>query len=711
MKKIALLLLICLSAQLVWGININEIMYNPSGSDNNKEFVEIFGTDNLTGYTIGDLASNDTLELIKFFQGNFSLIVEEGFNHTNINCSIYNAGATIGNNLNNGEDTVFLYYNNILIDMIGYDGSLANNNDYSLELINGTWQESCELGGSPGKENCLIINENINNESINISINESENENINETINETIDEPEPIIQNETINNQTEENITNPTLKIEIIISENLFLGVTYTSLFKITNLNHVSGGENYVNVSVKYNVTKNDVLNNTLIKEDVFNKTINYYSSSNTGKLFIEETGNYTLCGTIINTTISVCKNFTVINPSQISCNISINLSTDKEIYLNNEKVKIYNIINNKTYPYIFEYWIEDLFGNDVKKRTNTSNTNQKTWTAKIVEKDRVFLVKNKLVFVGCNNSNININSENEKMIIVKKQESNIGKDDDSDSSISIDYIYLPKSEVFAFGDNFNVKLSIHKGDTTKSLIKAFVEKNNRKVSEEVKFYLNKKDSDYNLTVNVILKPNCGIGETESNYDLVVEGLGLEMTEKIMIKGNKKGLCEENKPELKGEISSFYTRSKKYSKEINLYASIKGTGITEVYEATLFSKKGKQNKIIQDSDKLQFVVEPEIGVNLFFLELKKEGEIIDTQTLLVELEGTEEKKNISHTVLLEKPNMIEEKENNLTNYSLATITGMTVYESDNVKMIKYLPYFFIFILCLLIVGLILSKRR
>jgi len=89
-----------------------------------------------------------------------------------------------------------------------------------------------------------------------------------------------IVINETIN----ENITQPSFKLEIVIQETLFVGVVYESLFKITNLNRTPGTDNYAFVIVKYNVTKRGT-NSSLVIEDYFNKTINYYSSSDTGRL------------------------------------------------------------------------------------------------------------------------------------------------------------------------------------------------------------------------------------------------------------------------------------------------------------------------------------------------------------------------------------------------------------------------------------------
>lgn len=692
------MLVFVLALQLVSAVHINEIMYNPVGDDNNKEFVEILGTDNLTDYTIGDLASNDSLELVKFVTGNLSLIVEESFNHSNINCTIYSVGATIGNNLNNVGDTIFLYNNSILVDFTGYDGSLANSNDYSLALVNGSWQESCESGGSPGLENCIAIDTEPveTNTSINETFNESVNDSINESVNASI-------------NITKENNTNQSLKLEIIIPDVIYLGMIQTSLFKITNLEHVTGEKDAVLVVVKYNITQNKNGNISLIKEDFFNKTINHYSSSNTGILFFEQTGNYTLCGLILNTSISKCKEFAVIDPRSIPCFIEVNLSTDKELYVNQEKVKIKNYISNKTFPYFIEYWVEDLFGEEVKKKYETSNTNQKTWTSKISEVDRVFLVKNRLSFIACNNSNPEI--ENEKMIIIKKEKVSIGEDDDSDSVISIDYVYLPKSGNLVFGDDFNVKLSIHKGDTSKSVVSVLVLKEKKRVSEETKFYLNKKNYDYNITVNIKLKTNCNQEFNDGNYEVVVNGLGQKAEENIVIQGNKKGVCKQESVIYSGEITSFYSRSKKFKPKINLYANIKAEETKGTYKAILQSKSGKQSKAVNSSETIKFEVEAEPGPNLFFLRLEKDNNSIDTKSLVVKLEAKQEKTSVSEELLSEKNNKTNEELNQSINFSLMPISGTVVYESDNVKIKKYAPYFLSFVLTLIIVGLVVSKRR
>tara|TARA_Y100000310_G_scaffold302730_1_gene340435 strand:- start:1111 stop:2997 length:1887 start_codon:yes stop_codon:yes gene_type:complete len=161
-----LIFLILFSSYVYGDIVINEIMYNPEGSDNNKEFIEIYHTEqiNLTNWIVGDSASNDTLTLLNYSQSNYSLIVEESFNYSEISASVYSVGATIGNNLGNTEDTVYLYDNSSnLISTITYNNSWgADGNGYTLEKIdpNGTntednWAVSLIENGTPGTKNSV----------------------------------------------------------------------------------------------------------------------------------------------------------------------------------------------------------------------------------------------------------------------------------------------------------------------------------------------------------------------------------------------------------------------------------------------------------------------------------------------------------------------------------------------------------------------------
>jgi len=142
-------------------IKINEVMYNPPGEDNNKEWIEIYSDDeevDLTNWTIGDNSSNDTLVLLKYENSNYILIVEEGFDFYPINAKIYSVGAAIGNGLGNSGDTIYLYDpNGTLVDFVSYNNSFANGNNKSLELFNNSFYESLYEGGTPGAENSISL--------------------------------------------------------------------------------------------------------------------------------------------------------------------------------------------------------------------------------------------------------------------------------------------------------------------------------------------------------------------------------------------------------------------------------------------------------------------------------------------------------------------------------------------------------------------------
>jgi len=155
MRKIIFALIFLVNPFISSAISINEIMYNPEGSDNNQEFIEIFFDNtqiNLTNWIISDSESSDTLEMLQYLPGNYALITEEGFDFSSINATIYSAGASIGNNLGNSIDEIHLYDNDSnLIDSASYDGLIANGNGFSIEFTDGEWRESCLLQELQGK--------------------------------------------------------------------------------------------------------------------------------------------------------------------------------------------------------------------------------------------------------------------------------------------------------------------------------------------------------------------------------------------------------------------------------------------------------------------------------------------------------------------------------------------------------------------------------
>lgn len=99
-----------------------------------------------------------------------------------------------------------------------------------------------------------------------------------------------------------------------------------------------------------------------------------------------------------------------------IACNTSIDIETEKDIYQNGERIAFKNLIGDRNHEFIIEYWIEDLDGNILKRRTKTKNLNTKYFTPKIVEENNLLIIKNKL-YLDCEGAD---KTYSEKIILVK---------------------------------------------------------------------------------------------------------------------------------------------------------------------------------------------------------------------------------------------------------------------------------------------------
>lgn len=144
------------------------------------------------------------------------------------------------------------------------------------------------------------------------------------------------------------------LKISVYADDILTAGTTYTKLFKIENLDHVSGVTDHINATVGYNISD--------VKEDIFElKNLNKYKYANTGEFTPEQTGEYTICGWIINSTVddtnkeddTACKTVTVIGSSQT------NESSDEEILEKESWIKIKDIPNEASFGDMIDVEVE----------------------------------------------------------------------------------------------------------------------------------------------------------------------------------------------------------------------------------------------------------------------------------------------------------------------------------------------------------------
>ncbi len=476
-----------------YAVVINEIMYDPAGTDTGREWVEAYSDgscENISQWKFFESNINHTLILTQGDEmlclGEYAIIT---YNSTTFlseyglfNITIFNS--TTFSLVNSGEVLALKNSSLNIVDLVNYSNYLfANGSNKSIEKINTSWFESLEIGGTPGRNNTAI-------------------------------------------NQTG---TGQGLELTVYASSPLYLGTTYDDLFKIENLGHISGTTDNINVTIYYNITNST----NLIKQDTFYITgLNQQKTANTGEFTPNATGNFTICGRIVNSTIQDnmtsddhdCKTVEVIDPSTIPCNITLTVDINQTIWTLGQTIKFYNLLNNDSFPYAIEYWIEDLFGDIVKSKINTSTQTQKSWTPSITEEDRAFVIKNRLVWLACNDSNQSDNS-GEQLIAVKGQlfqpEPN-------------SYIDIKEAEnETRFGDVAYVEVNIYKGDTAAYAITADI----GSASEETKFYAYTKYTNYSLKLPIQTYDNCDKKYSDGFHTLAVSGLGKSDSAQIMLYG------------------------------------------------------------------------------------------------------------------------------------------------------------------------------
>ncbi|MEK6887873.1 MAG: hypothetical protein AABX14_02915 [Candidatus Aenigmatarchaeota archaeon] len=506
--------LFILTVPFAISISISEIMYDPVQNDAYNEWIELFSDVevNLSDWTLcgevlrpgyvtrnGSIYSNTTSMFIGY------VIITDGGSGTEIydnfsvaNLSAFHTGSSsmcggLGNvndviTLENGMTNVTLAYNSS-------QGGAGNNKTLCI-IAN----QTKECTPTPGK--------------INVGIDVSN----------------------TIVNLTD-------VKLEVYI-DSAKVNTTYTNLFKISIDNKTCSKLD--NVTVEYNITPS--INSSFTRE------VGCESYSNTGSWTPGVSGNYTLCGTIIisttnntNTTNDIaCKTIEVTDIPPLSCSLSVSLlppdvvnstqTLNYEIFVND------STCNQTSHDIVVEHWIEDMFGYYVKERINTtqtmtcSKTINRQWTPDDISGTEGYKIFAKLTSPGCNDVSQS-DDESSKIIVVRGTSQ-------QDSSLEITSIDAGSDSEAKYGEDVNVNLYVFRNSTSKYSVDIWIRKNENKLSEVTTFHAKSKNTKYNLTLPVRIKPNCDSTYEDGTYTVFAEGLDKNSTRNITIKGISSVFCK-----------------------------------------------------------------------------------------------------------------------------------------------------------------------
>lgn len=686
-------LLVLFSSFSYADIFINEVMYDPYGNDNNKEFIEIKGTNNLSEYMIGDSSLNDTLVETLYNQySNFSLIVEEGFNYSGFNCSVYSVGTTIGDDLTNeGGDSIYLYYNDILIDNITYDGTLARNNNKSLELVNSSWTQSLEDGGTPGRENTGIINDSMNeaNEDgeFDVSITISSD---NLTLNQTL----TISGNITSTFGYEKNAT-----LTLKIARNTSSGWNYKWYLASEEQKKVS---NITLINYSWMIPEDFIIGNYKILATLEFMDDNYSSHHKYSDVLffvngLEDLGEYNLSlvkhpdsmvfGGIENVLVRFdSNNYKVKNASFVAyiyeprwASIDLNDNTlMTRPYEKNVAVR-FDEIQRGTTTYIAMPLLS--------KRNCDDDYAEGTYKVKVrLYEDSDDILEETF--------NITLSGRNEAMCPKTIIKSSTEKSSASSEIIQADDIEKKDNE-FRYNDvsfkieipeiiydelTINITINNPINYTKEFEIWSYVSDGRKRLNEESNISISIKENE-----TKIIKLRNDIDNIDSGvYKVFVK---INTSQRKTVKSYSKEIIIEKKIE-KEEIHSFYIKAKKFSSEITLYANCEGSGILTL--------ENYDNYQIRECNKTTvFNVNINEGNNLFFLTLSDSDSIRDVKKMLISANSTDIK---SYTDTKEIYEVIKQNNENplLTRNNILTgsvIRNPVIYESSasrGKKLIKYL---------------------
>ena len=355
------ILLIVLLAANAHALQITEIMYNPDGSDGGREWVEILNNEsevlNLSGMKFYESGTNHKTELINgnilLNERDYALIIDKPddffADYPDIetsNIAVLDSSFSLSNS---GEYLAFKLDDKIIAD-INY--SAEADEGYSLALYDSGWNSSKEIGGSPGEE----------------------------------DEKEEII------NDTGKCDISIQIETEKIIFENK---ETIKYKHRLANL----CDEQKYDYIIEYWI--DDLFNNTIrakrnttnVNKKSWTPNIDDKLSAAVLKARVYPECNDTDLSNNYDGKLVVIKNSITHYILPDICNVSFGIDIDKSLFENKETLKFKHNLHGAE-NYTIEYWIEDAYSDILRSRKNTTNTNKKSFTPNIKEKEKAFFLK-----------------------------------------------------------------------------------------------------------------------------------------------------------------------------------------------------------------------------------------------------------------------------------------------------------------------------
>lgn len=754
MRSLILITLFCIFSNLSYAdVIVNEIMYDPLQNENYNEWLELYnnGSDdkdisnmtlceenilqgyvNKSGYIFLNVST-----IIK--AGSYALITDGGsgtevydnFNVSNDSVAFHvNANSLCGGLSNTGKViTLFFEDKNTSVN---YTNSASEG--YSLELINGSFIQSKDASGTPGKLNTAIITQNSDDSSnstdssgelgINIILS-----NINLTIGEIINISGNITttfsssKNASLTIKIARNISNTwSYKWYALESENITItnNATLSSLLSknstwivpddmiVGNYKILATLEYNDNGSSKHRYSNQYFYINGLEDLGEYNMTIvespesmgfgeiskvtvkfvsNNYNLKNASFVaYIYDTrwasidfNDNTLMTRPYNTNVAMkFKSISRATTNYVSIPILTKRNCEDDYNSGSYKVKV-RIYEND------EYILEDVFNLQISSDKNED----------MCPKAEIKYVSKSSSSTSKSTASTNIDSE--------KTDSKIQKFSYDKVNFEINIPKVVKEKEF----EINISAENNEEEDKRFEIWSYVYYNNKLITKR---YDNKKEIFVEANKTKSIKMIDILPETfeNGNYEVFVKiNSSNRKTEKTI--SEEVMVFDDSKKEQPHLITGFYTKSKKFSNEIILVSGCINQKNFTNYNLTLYYFEGYDTKNCNKT--VEFRTRLNDGNNMFFLILEKDNDSYEIRKMMININGT------SMQMFNETKMIYDNLGNvNIINdiYGKNLITGSVIenngviYESSNEKVKKLIKYI-LPTLFLLGIGLYLKR--
>ncbi|MBI3190242.1 lamin tail domain-containing protein [archaeon] len=238
-------------------------------------------------------------------------------------------------------------------------------------------------------------------------------------------------------------------------------------------------------------------------------------------------------------------------SPSSALCNLSIAINTNSTVY---EQGKIeFDIVVNDTncnstiHNATVNYFVEDIFGSIVKTEENKTinftclgKIENRQWTPDAIQGSEAYFIRSFISYTGCNGTDDSSNNASKLIVVKGSQAAQM-----NESSIIITYASTGSDNEIKYGEHGEVNINVYRGNTQKNSVDIFVKDSaGNKISETTNLNVKNKFSSYNLSVPIQMKPNCDGSYPDGNFTVVAEGLDVNSTKPVNVRGISSSVCK-----------------------------------------------------------------------------------------------------------------------------------------------------------------------